>query len=356
MAVTGLVLFGFVVAHMIGNLQAYAGPESLNAYDLTPSLALTLGGRYNIAQIRLSDQIGTSLSGSHTFSRFNPVAGVTYKIVPSVTAYAGYADGNRAPTPAELSCADPARPCTLANFFVADPPLKQVVTHTYETGLRGGFDAVDTGRVTWNAGLFRTDSDDDIINVASSITGRGFFQNAGSTRRQGVQAGAAYRDQHWSAYADYAYVDATFQDPLILNSPNNPLAAPDGTIAVRPGDRLPSIPAHRLRVGVDYKVLPDWTVGATLIYTGSQYLRGDEANLAPPVPDYWVVNLDTKYRVAPNFELFGVIRNLFDRKYATFGTFADVNGLTFGGVTLTDPRALSLAPPLAVLVGLRARL
>jgi succinate dehydrogenase / fumarate reductase, cytochrome b subunit len=32
MAVTGLILFGFVVAHMIGNLQAYLGPESMNAY------------------------------------------------------------------------------------------------------------------------------------------------------------------------------------------------------------------------------------------------------------------------------------------------------------------------------------
>lgn len=32
MAVTGLILFGFVVAHMIGNLQAYLGPEAMNAY------------------------------------------------------------------------------------------------------------------------------------------------------------------------------------------------------------------------------------------------------------------------------------------------------------------------------------
>lgn len=32
MAVTGIVLFGFVVGHMIGNLQAYMGPEALNAY------------------------------------------------------------------------------------------------------------------------------------------------------------------------------------------------------------------------------------------------------------------------------------------------------------------------------------
>jgi len=32
MAVTGLALFGFVVAHMLGNLQVYLGPEALNAY------------------------------------------------------------------------------------------------------------------------------------------------------------------------------------------------------------------------------------------------------------------------------------------------------------------------------------
>jgi succinate dehydrogenase / fumarate reductase cytochrome b subunit len=32
MAVTGLGLFGFVVAHMVGNLQAYLGPEVFNGY------------------------------------------------------------------------------------------------------------------------------------------------------------------------------------------------------------------------------------------------------------------------------------------------------------------------------------
>ncbi len=32
MAVTGLMLFGFVIAHLLGNLQVYAGPEKINAY------------------------------------------------------------------------------------------------------------------------------------------------------------------------------------------------------------------------------------------------------------------------------------------------------------------------------------
>ena len=32
MAVTGLVLYGFVIAHMLGNLQIFLGPEKLNGY------------------------------------------------------------------------------------------------------------------------------------------------------------------------------------------------------------------------------------------------------------------------------------------------------------------------------------
>lgn len=32
MAVTGIVVFGYVLGHMVGNLQIYAGPERLNAY------------------------------------------------------------------------------------------------------------------------------------------------------------------------------------------------------------------------------------------------------------------------------------------------------------------------------------
>jgi succinate dehydrogenase / fumarate reductase, cytochrome b subunit len=32
MALTGLVLYGFVFVHMVGNLQLYSGPEKINAY------------------------------------------------------------------------------------------------------------------------------------------------------------------------------------------------------------------------------------------------------------------------------------------------------------------------------------
>src|SRR5277367_2772765 len=34
MAVTGLILFGFVIVHMLGNLQVYVSAEAINAYGL----------------------------------------------------------------------------------------------------------------------------------------------------------------------------------------------------------------------------------------------------------------------------------------------------------------------------------
>jgi succinate dehydrogenase / fumarate reductase cytochrome b subunit len=35
MAVTGIVLFGFVIGHLLGNLQIFQGPEKLNHYAVT---------------------------------------------------------------------------------------------------------------------------------------------------------------------------------------------------------------------------------------------------------------------------------------------------------------------------------
>ena len=33
MAVTGVVLVGFVIAHMVGNLKIFTGPDEINAYS-----------------------------------------------------------------------------------------------------------------------------------------------------------------------------------------------------------------------------------------------------------------------------------------------------------------------------------
>jgi iron complex outermembrane receptor protein len=329
----------------------YYGLFATDTLDLTPALAVTAGARLNIARISLADQLGTSLNGGGRFERLNPAIGATYKLAANATLYAGYSESNRAPTAAELACADPARPCTLEGFLVSDPPLKQVVSHTYEAGLRGAFVPEEAARVTWSLGIFRTDNSDDIINVSSPVvTGRGFFQNAGDTRRQGIETSLAFRSPDWFVHADYTLLDATFRSTLILNSPDNP-AASDGLITVIPGDRLPSLPRHRVKLGADYKATPSWTMGVSATIASGQYLRGDESNQNPQIAGYAVVDLHSSYRVADNVEVFALVQNLFDTHYETFGTFFDPTQIPFLG--LTDPRTLSPAPPLGAFGGIR---
>ena len=74
---------------------------------MTKAFSITAGGRFNDAQIKLEDQIGSALNGYNTYDRFDPMIGGTYRITPELTAYAGYSEANRAPTP--LSSAAPIR-------------------------------------------------------------------------------------------------------------------------------------------------------------------------------------------------------------------------------------------------------
>jgi len=358
--------------------NTYVGVYATNTFDITSQLSFTAGGRFNYAQVDLQDNTGfnAALTSNNNFQRFNPVVGLTYKVAPNLTAYAGYSEANRAPTPLELGCSDPLTPCAIDNFLIADPPLKQVVSHTIEGGLRGEFSgggsasaavplsrkapvkAVDDAwRLRWGVGLFRTENIDDIINVASLARANfGYFKNAGTTLRQGVEAKVDLSWNRWTAYANYTFVDATFRSTFDVNDP-----ALGAAVTVVPGNHIPAIPAHRFKLGTEYAVTDDWKLGADLNYVGSQYLLRDETNVYPKVPSYWTVNLHTSYQVTKNVELFGMVQNLFNRHYYAAGTVFDpagFNNSTLGNANifaLNDPRSMLPGAPLAVYAGIKAK-
>ena len=363
--------------------NTYTGVYVTDTFDVTNRLSVTAGGRFNLAQINLEDQTGQNpdLNSSNQFERFNPMIGATYKITPNVTAYADYAEANRAPTPLELGCSDPQHPCMIDTFLVADPPLKQVVSHTVEAGLRGFFGKdAKTGLLTWGLGVYRTLSDDDIIEVGAPSVGGpvanfGFFENFGKTQRQGVEAKVDYRQERWNVYANYTFVDATYQSSGALFSPNNPNAicadglgtlAQEGdncvtpTVNVRPGDHIGGIPAHRFKLGAEYAVTDKWKVGGDLYVVGSQYLIHDDANQFAKVPAYATLNLHTSYQLTPNVELFGVINNVLNQHYWVAGTFTGTGGFSSADGsnsigTLNDPRTVVPGMPFAAYAGAKVK-
>src|SRR5262249_44731339 len=157
-----------------------------------------------------------------SYDHFNPAAGATWQVAPWLTAYAGYAVANRAPTPAELSCAGPNNSCSLANFFVGDPNLQQVVSHTIEAGVRGSGSPFDGAKLTYNLALYRSNLDNDIAFINSVTQGRAYFANVGQTRRQGVDVGVQLKTERWKAYIAYSYINATFQSGFTEAAGNNP--------------------------------------------------------------------------------------------------------------------------------------
>jgi iron complex outermembrane receptor protein len=334
-----------------------------DTFDVAPDLAVTASGRYNITHIDLDDQLGSNLDGNNRFVHFNPAIGATYKVLPATTVYGGLSQSTRTPTASEIECSNPATPCLLPTNLAGDPPnLRQVISHTAELGARGRLPGItgSGGELSWNLSVFRTLLKDDIYGVATSVS-QGFFQNIGDTRRQGLEAGLNYRDARWSAYANYSFVQAQFRSALRVPSPSNPAQDASGDVQVEPGDRLPGIPEHRLKLGLDYKIIPAWSLGATLNMVSSFYYVGDESNQLSPIPGYTVVNLHSTYKPAPHLEVFASVDNLFNRRYATWGILSDSTGVNAPGVPPdgvtngpgVDNRFLSPAAPLQAFGGLR---
>ena len=345
---------GSIAPVRVGVSDAYYGAFFTDTLDFTSQLSGTLAGRYNLAQIDLSDQLGSALTGNHTYSRFNPAGGLTYKILPGLTAYASYADANRAPTPAELTCSSAASPCSLANFFTGDPNLQQVVSHTIEAGLRSQFRPSEGATLSSNIAYYRSTLNNDILFVNSPIQGRAFFQNVGTTLRQGVDVSAQLKTDRLLSWIAYSYIDATFQTGFTASSNNNPGADANGNIQVRPGNHLPGIPSNLWKLGVDYKVTDAWTVGGTGVAASGQFLFGDEANLTAKTPAYFVLNLHTSYQLTPNLQLFGLIENAFNTTYYTFGTFSPTSSVPIVQAPgAANPRSYSPAAPIAGTVGIR---
>jgi len=309
------------------------------------------------------------LTGAHSFSRVNPAIGMTVTPSASLTYYANYNEASRAPTVLELGCANPQQPCGLPNDFASDPALKQVVARTFELGTRG---SISGERLKWAADVFRTINRDDIQFIATT-TNSGFFDNVGTTRRQGLDLAFGGKAAGLSWNVSYSLVDATFQSNFEVSAESNSTADANGNILVRAGDRMPLVPRHTGKLTLDYQVNEHFDVGGNLLVTSPSYLHGNENNAnqaggtngegafimgSGRIPGYALVNLQGTYHIGHHVDVFARINNLLNRRYATAG-FLTVNTFTPSGVFLPNPgdwtneNAISPGAPFGVWAGVR---
>ena len=302
--------------------------------SLGKSVALTVSGRYNRIAIDNVDRLPPvtdgsrgSLNGNYVFERFNPSIGFTWAANRFATVYFNYGEGSRAPTSIELGCADPTQPCNLPNALVSDPPLKQVVTRTFEAGVRGTFEH----NLRWSAGWFHGENYNDILFVASQQTGFGYFLNFGKTLRQGAEVSVSGRIKHFTLGGNYTFLDATYQSPQTVGGGSNSLSdggpGIDGNINIVPGDQIPQMPRNILKAYAEYQATSKISIDLDFDATGRSFARGNENNLDQPdgvyylgpgfSPGYGVMNAGAQYQVQKHLELFVQIDNLLNHRYYT---------------------------------------
>jgi outer membrane receptor protein involved in Fe transport len=271
--------------------------------------AASVGLRYDVIRVPFRDRIDPSADTTSTFKHLSARGGIAYDLGGGSSFYASVGRSFRAPALLELSCADPAAPCPLPFALGDDPPLRPVIATTIETGVHWS-----QGAHAFDASLYRTSVRDDIFFVAPS-TAEGYFANLESTRRAGVEVGAQSDiGKRVTLRASYAYTRATFEAPALIAT------ARSVTDTVRPGDLFPLTPDHRLAIAATWRITRVLQLDSHLSYTGRQYLRGDESNETARLPDYTTADCRLGWRWS-GWEVAVLVTNVFDRRFATFGTW-----------------------------------
>lgn len=317
--------------------------------------SFTVSGRYNRTTINNRDRLEPgggpgSLDGQYVYGRFNPAVGVTFSPTKFLTAYVSYSESSRAPTSIELGCADPDNPCNLPNALAGDPPLNQVVTRTFEAGIRGAGEH----SVNWSAGWFRGENYNDILFVSSPQTGNGYFKNFGQTRREGMEVHLSSRIRRITLGGNYTFVAASYQSPEEVDGSSNSTndstsgGAPgfDGVIRIQPGDQIPLVPHHMFKAFADFQATKKLAMDIDFSALSRSYARGNENNLSQPdgiyylgpgsSPGYGVVNFGAHYQWNKRLQFFAQINNVLDHHYYTAAQLGPT-GFTNQGTFIARP-------------------
>lgn len=360
-ATTRTGIFAQEFATAVRSELASASVYFVDTLNVSDRVALTVSGRYDDTRIELSDRSGEApqLEGTHDFSRFNPALGITFRLASAMTLYGSYGESTRVPSPVELACASEDAPCNLPNAFLADPPLEQVVAKSAEIGLRSD----GSEGLHWHIGGFYTVNHDDILfqTTGGPQANVGFFDNVGDTLRTGIELSLSKRTErvHW--FLKYSYIDATFDDSFVVNSPNHPVFAtePDSAaiageekLLVAAGSHIPGIPEHQANLGIDFSLNNRFELGADVVVRSGVYLRGDEPNLLDKTDGYAILNLRGEWHVSDKVTLFARVENVFDEDYETFGLLGEPQEVF---PDFADQRFLGAGPPFGAWVGGRIK-
>lgn len=293
------------------------GPFAQLSWSPTAPLQSSAGVRYDHQTFRVADNFtgdGDDDTGERTMRAWSGHLGASYSARAWLIPYLNFSTAFETPTTTELN----AREDGTGGF---NPDLDPQRIATFEVGARGL-----AGRLRYDLTVFNSHITDAIIQY-QEISGRAYFQNAGSTKSVGAEAGVEAALTPWlGAQVSYTYAEYLFDEYRVVRG------AVTDTLD---GNRLAGVPERFVRAGLRTRHR-----GASfdVDWTWSDFVWGDDAN-SVRIGDWGRGRLDARLAwtgelARSRFTPFVALNNAFDQNYVGSIT---LNG-AFGRVRESAPR------------------
>jgi iron complex outermembrane recepter protein len=293
-------------------------------WKLAPQWSLTAGVRRSTVHFSSDDHFIVGVNGNDSgavrYSATLPVAGLMYAWSPQLHMYAALGRGFETPTFNELAY----RPDGTAGLNFALRPSK---SDNLELGVKGKSPAGERLRTEWSAALFQTTTHDEIV-TQTSLGGRSTFQNAGATRRRGLELSwSAALAPAWQFQLSQSWLDARYRDAFAACNAI-PCALPN-RVFIPAGNRIPGTANSVSAAEIAWQPPRGWRAGAELRRSGRVYVNDTNTEAAP---SFTTVAVSAGYV----FDVRGWalsagarIDNLLDRRYAGSVIVNEGNGRFF---------------------------
>ncbi len=268
-------------------------------YRLFKPLRLVLGSRYDMLNGSLYRKLTNTTYDRDGTNVYSPKLGLVYALYDGWDLFANYSKGFALPGVTD---------------YMTRSYLDPAIRTQYETGIHAKPNKwSDYGLTFW-----RLDTSDDFQVSQDDPT---LYENAGETRREGIEAEANfYMCKHLRLRVDYAYIQTEYLNYF------------DGTTR-RDGNELPNVPHNVFNVEISWQPPEGW--GARLNYRYITEWYVDAANIVEA--DAWdLVNAQVSYRFNKRYKLALDAINLLDQKYSEYAgytngskTYAPADPLSF---------------------------
>jgi len=287
-------------------MQSGFGLFAVERVGFAKDWTLMLSGRYDAISSHVHDLLDPTVSYQKDFDQATGRVGLAWAQSTPFNVYANYSTGFLPPATAEL-----------ANNPEGFSGINRDLTFSTSRGEELGARGVLPHDLRYELAVFHLDTKDDIGRFRlPPSTGRGgidFYHNVGNTRRYGVETRLGWTPVR-QVSMDVAYTWSHFK-----------YVSPD---SVR-DHWLPSSPEHMLNLGVEYRVVPQLTLGIESEMQSRWWVSTSNAAAAPGFA-LWGANASYRWNVGETgLELSLSGRNLLGASYMAFTEpdFDDTGGI-----------------------------